>query len=131
MNYRAPWVNFQPKLRKIKMFTPKKFLIFQEMKLSCSKIKTFLIFPEMEFLASYFSYISGLNFPSSKNKKSLSEKTLLYFGKWDFLTPSLKNFLYFRMKEKANKKLAPLKKFLVSYAVFAIFTAVNHGEILC
>ena len=43
----------------------KTFLILPEMKLSSSKIKKFLIFLEMGL-----SYISGKNFPSSKNKKN-------------------------------------------------------------
>ena len=40
--YRATWVTFKPKLEKIKIFTIGKFLIFQEMKLSSSKIKNYL-----------------------------------------------------------------------------------------
>ena len=41
-------------LKKQKESTPKKFLIFQEMELSSSKIKKILLFPKMEL-----SYISG------------------------------------------------------------------------
>ena len=43
--------------------------------------------------------------------------------------PKLKKLLYFRKElEKSAKptKKSPLKKFLVSYYVFAIFTAVKH-----
>ena len=43
--------------------------------------------------------------------------------------PKLKKLLYFRKElEKSAKqtKKSPLKKFLVSYNVFAIFTAVKH-----
>ena len=43
----------------------KKVLVFLEIDLFSSKIKNFLIFPEITF-----SYISGRDFPSSKNKKS-------------------------------------------------------------
>ena len=36
-------------------------------------------------------------FPSSKNKKKTLQNSFLYFGKWNFLGPSLKTFfLYFR-----------------------------------
>ena len=52
----------------------------------------FLIFQQME------TYISGSNFPSSKNEKEALLKCLLYFGKWNFLGLILKTFLYFRMK---------------------------------
>ena len=47
------------------------------------------------FLALYISYISGSNFPSSKSKKNPLVKSSLYFEKWNFPAPSLKN-LYFR-----------------------------------
>ena len=43
------------------------------MELSSAKIKTFLIFREME-PPKKFSYISAGNFLSSKNKKNHSEK---------------------------------------------------------
>ena len=43
------------------------FLIFQKVELSRSNIKNFLIFQQT-------SYISGSNFPSFKNEKTLSEK---------------------------------------------------------
>ena len=46
----------------------------------------------------------------------------------------LKKLLYFRRElakpEKQTKKSA-LKKFLISYDVFTIFTAVKHREIPC
>ena len=55
--------------------TPKKFIIFQEKELYYISGKgTFLYFWKCIFLASYFSYISGGNFPISKNKKPCSEK---------------------------------------------------------
>ena len=52
-------------------------------------------------------YISGRNFPSSKNKKNPLIKSFLHFDKWNFLATSLKNFLYFRKKlEKEKKKVS-------------------------
>ena len=47
-----------PSSKNKKKSTPKKFLIIQEKKL-----------PSWNFLASYFSYNSGREFLSSKNKK--------------------------------------------------------------
>ena len=103
----------------------KKFLIFSQM-------KTFLIFLEMEkihpkkasyisgngtflysrqwsFLDWYFSYISWSNFPSPKSKNNSLLKSFLYFKKWKFLAPSLKNFLYIRKKLTGTEN----QKFLI------------------
>ena len=56
------------------------------------------------FLASYFSYISGRNFPSSKNAKNQIWKYALYFRKWNF-----KKFRIFQERTcktwKSNKKI--------------------------
>ena len=90
------------------MDTLKLFLIF-------SQKKAVLIFQEMEtpkisyiFLKESFPYISrnenlektlyisGSNFPNSKNKKNPLLKRFLNFRKWTFLAPNLENFLYFR-----------------------------------
>ena len=65
------------------------------MELSSSKIKKFFYFWKWNFRASCFSYISGGNFLSSKKKQPLW-KNFLYLGKLNYLSPSLKNFLYFR-----------------------------------
>ena len=49
-------------------------------------------------------------------------------------SPKLKKLLYFRRKlanPKKQTKQTALKKFLVSYDVFAIFTSVKHKEIPC
>ena len=71
------------------------FLTFREIELSGSYIKkalifsqkkTFLIFRITEILKPY---ILGSNFPSSKNKKTLS-KSFLHFQKWSFLVPRQK-----------------------------------------
>ena len=43
----------KPNLEKIKKIHPEKILIFQEMKLSSSKIIEFLIFPEKELSSLY------------------------------------------------------------------------------
>ena len=58
-----------PSLKKLKKTHPKKFLIFQEMKISSTKIKKLLYFWKWNFLASFFSYILGRNLPSLQNKK--------------------------------------------------------------
>ena len=98
----------------------KHFLLFWKQK----SRKKFFIFQETEL-----SYSSGSNFQSLKSKKNPLLKNFSYFGKWNFLAPSLKNFLYFRRElakpEKQTKKPA-LKKFLVSYDVFTILQ-----QILC
>ena len=71
----------------------------------------FLIFCETVLVyisknGTFQPYISGSNFPSSKSKKNPLLKCFLYFEKWNFLAPSLKN-LYFR------KELAVNQKFLI------------------
>ena len=115
--------------------SPKKFLIFREMELSCSNLKKFLIFSQKKkrklflyfgkcnflifqktktpkkfiifqkteipkrillFQEMELSYILGRNFSSLKNKKAPLWKFFLYFRKWNFVAPSLENFLFFR-----------------------------------
>ena len=49
----------------------------------------------MEFLALYFSYISGSNFPSLKNKKRTLWKNFLYFRKRNSVAPSFNNSCVF------------------------------------
>ena len=60
-------------------------------------------------------YISGSNFPNSKNKKSLlhthTKKRSLYFGKWNFLVLILKKTIKFsyisghrNYKKKVSRK---------------------------
>ena len=71
-------------------------------------------------------YISGSNFPSSKNiKKKTTLKKLLTFWEMELSSPELKILLVFqevaRKARKTNKK-SGLKKFLVSCDVFVIFT---------
>ena len=98
--YSGKW-NFQAQARKIKK-TLTKFPIFSQKKLSLYfRKRNYLIFQEMEL-----SYISGngnpkkllifqeVTFRARKNKK-LALKKVLYFGKCNFLAPSLKDFLYF------------------------------------
>ena len=56
--------------KKIKKSTPKKFLIFSEMELSSLKLKELLFFLKnlIFFSKNCFSYISGRNLQSLKNK---------------------------------------------------------------
>ena len=50
--------------------------------------------------------LSGVNFPSSKFKKTYSEKKKVkYFGKWRFLAPSLKNSYFRRELAKPEKQI--------------------------
>ena len=78
------------------IFIKKAFLIFQETELSyvVSK-KMFLYFRKWNFLALYFSYISGNNFPSSKNEKKNTLKKLLIFQEMELSSPKLKKLLFF------------------------------------
>ena len=55
-------------------------------------------------LSKKFSYISGEHSQSSINKKKTLRKKFLYFGKWNLLALSLKNFLYFKRRELAKPK---------------------------
>ena len=95
VDYSATWLTLKPKLKKQKKSTLKNtlyvlekiFPIFSEMELSRPEIKTFLIL-------------------SNPNLKLFPEKNpfwkicylFLYFGKWNFLAPRLKIFLYFPKK---------------------------------
>ena len=98
------------------------FLIFQEMKLSSSSIKkflifsqkkSFLIFHETETPQKFFIFqemknqknfcdfsreLQGSKKKKKKRKQICSEKNVLYFGKSNFLFPGLKNFLYSKRK---------------------------------
>ena len=92
--YAGTWCTFKPKLEKIKQTTPKNNsiikIIFQEIELSDSKIKRFLIFSKESF-----SYISGngtLHFsaPSRKNKENLFRKKFLIFQEMELLGSNIK-----------------------------------------
>ena len=127
------------------------------MALSCSNIKNFLYFPKRKLFLYFgkqepwknslhfrkrkstlinFLYFRN-NFPSSKSEKKQQNKQILkcflYFGKWNFLAPNLKNFLCFRneLKGPENQTKNLPRRFLVSCDVFVIFTVVKHREILC
>ena len=111
---------FNPSSKKIKKFAPRKFRISQE----TETLKEFIIFSKKKAFPKFkkmdtpikihyiwgngspesFFYISGSSFPSLKSKKNPLFKSFLYFGKWNFLAPSLKNFSCF-MREfgKAEK----------------------------
>ena len=57
-----------PTSKKQKKSALNKFYIFLKMELSSSKIKEFSYFQKLNFVALCFSYISGSNFPRSKNE---------------------------------------------------------------
>ena len=117
MLYFRKW-NFQAlRLKKYLIFSEKSFSYisgnrtFQEMELSSSKIKLFLYFCIWNFLASYFSYIPGRNFPSSKSKKKTLWKSLLYFRKTNFIAPSLTIFFIFQEERPKHQN----SKFLILF----------------
>ena len=109
-----------PSSKNKKNSSQKKFFIFWKMKLFGSNIKKFLIFSQKKdflifretktsinylhfrkrnfFITQQTSYISRSNGPSSKNKKTHSEKMSYISGKWKVLAPNFKNLLYFRRK---------------------------------
>ena len=67
------------------------------MELSSSMIKKFLMFLEMELSSHKFLLYFRRELSEHKIKKNKTAfKGFLYFGKWNFLAPSLKSFLYFR-----------------------------------
>ena len=110
------------------------FLTFQEMKLSSSNIKKFFIFsqkkaflifgetetPKKFLIFQETSYISGSNFELKKILKNPLWKNVLYFGKWNFLAPSLKNFLYFRREfaKPEKQKNPPWNIYLLEKIIF-------------
>ena len=63
------------------------------MELSISKIKKFLIFPEMELSSFIFFFYFRKELPSLKNKKIRSEKISYIFSKKLFLYSGKRNFL--------------------------------------
>ena len=66
--------------------------------------------------------LSGVNFPSSKVKKTHSEKkNVKYFGKWKFLAPSLKNSYISggNLQSLKNKFLIFLEKVLPYFGMIA------------
>ena len=69
------------------------------MELSSPKLKNLLY-----YFQNIFSYFSGGNFQSPKNKK------FLFFRKWNFLVPKLKKFLEFSSSESSSSE--SYKKFL-------------------
>ena len=106
-----------PSPKKPKKLTQNEFLIFPDMEPSSCNIKkiiifsqkkTFLIFPQMKPCTFHTK--------PDKQKKSILGKFLIL---QETKTP------------KKQTKNSALKKFLVSYDVFAIFTSVKHKEIPC
>ena len=87
---------FKPTLENIFKNLPKKISYISGCWTFSSKIKTFLIFLEIKLSSLIFLFISRSNFTSSKNKKKPLWKNVLYFWKWNFLDPSLKNFFIFQ-----------------------------------
>ena len=70
------------------------------MELSTFKIKKFILFSKLEL-----SYISGRNFPSSKNKKTPLSSLLyfLIFREIELSGSNIKEFLIFRETETPKK----------------------------
>ena len=90
-NLELPSALLSPSSYKIKKSTFKKFLIFQGMELSCTKVKKFRKWNFIALLLRNFLYF-------------LKRKFFLYFKKWNFLifqeTQTPKNFLAFSYKKK-------------------------------
>ena len=92
---------------------PKNSLYFGKWNFLALRLKKFLYFPEKSVsyisgngtFLKIISYISGGNFPSSKNLKNPLLKSFLCFGKCNFLVPSLKNFLYFKRELQCKRKM--------------------------
>ena len=104
--------------REMEFFSPiqRKIFIFQEMEtqnnfLYFLKRKLFLFFQvwKLIFQETELSYISGNNFSSSKSKMNPLLKSFLCFGKWNFLSTTLKKLLCFRKEltkpQKETKNL--------------------------
>ena len=62
----------------------KKFLIFQDLNFLAPRLKNFLYFQKWNFPVSYSSYISGGNFLSAKNKKTHPVKISYISGNGTF-----------------------------------------------
>ena len=121
------------KFEKLKRLTLKKIILFLAPKLKkfyfrkwnflAPRLKNFLYFRKWNFLTSYFSYISGRIFLSSKKKKKPALKKC--FGKWNFLAPSLKNSCILG----GNFKVPNLKKFLIIF--FLLLRVFKNKFIHC
>ena len=88
----------------------KAFLFFRKTKTQ----KKLFIFQETETLIIFLSF-QKQNFPSFKNGKNLLWKNWWYFWKWNFLAPSLKNFLYFsrNLQSPKNQHLIYFSKHII------------------
>ena len=116
-----------PNSKKLKNLTRKKFLYFRKWNLLALRLNNFLY-----FLKKSFSCISGNRTFQEMELSSSKMKKFLIFPEME-----LSSLIFFNISgrnlqrpEKQTKKSA-LKKFLVSYDVFAIFTSVKHREISC
>ena len=111
-NLELPSALLSPSSYKIKKSTFKKFLIFQGMELSCTKVKKFRKWNFIALLLRNFLYF-------------LKRKFFLYFKKWDFLifqeTQTPKNFLAFsyKKKKKIQKTEIPKKFFIFQEMVLS------------
>ena len=77
--------------------------------------KNSLYFRKWNFLIFHETFhISGSNFPSSKNAKNSLWQNFLFFKRWKFLPPSLKNFFYFR-RELEKPKNQKFLTFLITF----------------
>ena len=82
--------------------THKKFLIFRKWNFLPPGLKNSLYFLKWKFLASYFSYILGENFPNSRNEKISTKRSsyiFLYFRKTTLCGFNIKKLLLFSQKK--------------------------------
>ena len=120
---RATWCTFQPNLNKKKnalwknvwYFQKNIFLVLWEIELSSPKIKKISCIPQGNFL-------------SLKKKKKF-----LYFWKWNFLAPSLRNSYIFSKKKKFlffRRELAKPKKTHLLWRNFLYSSKKDSSHIL-
>ena len=90
-------------IKKFLIFSQKKFFLYSGKRKPwksslCLRKQDFFIFQETQTLKTNYILRSQMKKKCSKNEKKLLWKNVIYFGKLNFPTPSLKSFLYFRRK---------------------------------
>ena len=113
MNYRTPWCTFQSKLEKIRKIHTEKIYSISGNVISLQDSKTFYIYGKVTLQAHIFLLFQEETFRAQKIKKT-RRKMFIYFGKWNFLAPSLKNSYI----SGGNFKVPSLQKIIIFFPYF-------------
>ena len=105
-----PGALFSPTSKISKHLPRKNFLYFRKWNFPAPRLKNFLYFWKSNLLASYFSYISGSNFPGSRDKKNPTLKKCLIFRDMELPSTKLKSRSVVNVGRSVRKKHLRVKK---------------------